>query len=302
MAELSTALSASGLSNGAHAVPPFPPPPFDDAFAGARSELMDMARVVSLAALSASIAHEVSQPLSGILTNASTCLRMLGADPPDIVGACETARRTVRDGKRACDVITRLRLLFSKRDWVVGSVDLSAMTTEVIALLRGELERKHIRLSLDLAPSLPPVDGDSVQLQQVILNLVLNAADAMSELEDRPRELIVKTESDDHDRVRLSVGDTGIGFEPGSQEKVFEPFFTTKSKGMGIGLAVSRAIVERHHGRLWAAPNSGPGVTFFMSFPGGIRMPHAQGPAPALARVPSQASSRVRGERTDAAP
>ena len=241
----------------------------EQALSKLRSDLAHIARVTSLGALTASIAHEVNQPLSGIITNASTCLRMLAADPPNIDGARETARRTIRDGNRASDVITRLRALFSKKDASTESVDLNEATREVIALSLSELQRNQVILRPELGDDLPPVTGDRVQLQQVILNLLLNASDAMGSVNDRPRQLIIKTERDEGDRVRLTVQDAGVGLEPQGVDKLFEAFYTTKSDGMGIGLSISRSIIESHHGRLWAAPNDGPGATFSFSIPRG---------------------------------
>ena len=226
----------------------------EEALGKVRSELAHVARVTSLGALTASIAHEVNQPLSGIITNASTCLRMLAADPPNVDGARETARRTIRDGHRAAEVITRLRTLFAKKDATTEAVDLNEATREVMALSRSELQRSRVMLRAELADDLPPVTGDRVQLQQVILNLLLNAADAMSGVDDRPRQLVISTARDEGDRVRLTVQDAGVGFEPQGVDKLFEAFYTTKSGGMGIGLSVSRSIIESHHGRLWAAP------------------------------------------------
>ena len=232
-----------------------------------RSELAHATRVMSLGAMTASIAHEVNQPLSGIITNASTCLRMLDAAPPNIDGARETARRTIRDGHRASDVVTRLRALFSKKEATTDLVDLNEATREVIALSRAELQRGRVITRVELAGDLPSVTGDRVQLQQVILNLLLNAADAMSCVDDRPRQLVIRTERDEGDQVRLAVQDSGEGFGPRGLEKVFEPFYTTKDGGMGIGLSVSRSIIESHRGRLWAVPNDGPGATFSFSIP-----------------------------------
>jgi PAS domain S-box-containing protein len=238
----------------------------EEALGKVRSELAHVARITSLGALTASIAHEVNQPLSGIITNASTCLRMLAADPPNVDGARETARRTIRDGNRASDVVTRLRALFSKKDATTEPVDLNEATREVIALSWSELQRGRVILRAELADDLPPVTGDRVQLQQVILNLLLNASEAMSGVDDRPRRLAIRTERDEGDLVCVSVQDAGVGFEPQSVERLFEPFYTTKSDGMGIGLSVSRSIIESHHGRLWAAPNDdGPGATFSFS-------------------------------------
>ncbi len=239
----------------------------EEALGKARSELANMARVTSLGVLTASIAHEVNQPLSGIVTNASTCLRMLSADPPNVDGARETARRTIRDGNRASDVITRLRTLYSKKDLSPESMDLNEATREVTSLSLSELQSKRVILRHELADDLPPVIGDRVQLQQVILNLLRNASDAMSGVDDRPRELLIRTECDEGDRVRLSVKDAGVGFTPQAADKLFEAFFTTKSDGMGIGLSISRSIIEAHRGRLWATANDGPGATFAFSIP-----------------------------------
>jgi PAS domain S-box-containing protein len=233
-----------------------------------RSELAHVARVMSLGALTASIAHEVSQPLSGIITNASTCLRMLAADPPNVDGALETARRTIRDGNRASEVITRLRGLFGKKAPTSEPMDLNEAAREVIALSLSELQRNRVTVRQELAENLPPVTGDRVQLQQVILNLLLNASDAMSGIEDRPRQVVIRTERDEGEGVRLAVRDAGVGFEPQDRDKLFNAFYTTKRGGMGIGLSVSRSIVESHGGRLWAAPNDdGHGATFSFSIP-----------------------------------
>ena len=241
----------------------------EEALGKARSELAHVARVTSLGVLTASIAHEVNQPLSGIVTNASTCLRMLAADPPNVDGARETARRTIRDGNRASEVITRLRALFGKKDTTTESVDLNQAAREVIALSLGDLQRSRVILRPELAEDLPPVTGDRVQLQQVILNLLRNASDAMSAVDDRPRELVIRTQRDEGDGVRLSVQDAGAGLELKDMDRLFEAFYTTKSEGMGIGLSVSRSIIESHHGRLWAEPNDGPGATFSFSIPRG---------------------------------
>ena len=241
----------------------------EEALAKARSELAKVARVTSLGVLTASIAHEVNQPLSGIITNASTCLRMLDADPPNQEGARETARRIIRDGNRACDVITRLRALFSKKDFTLELLDLNEVTREVIALSVSDLQRNRVALQAELAEDLPAITGDRIQLQQVILNLLRNASDAMVGVHDRPRQLLLKTEREDGDRVRVSVRDAGVGVAPHIMNKLFDAFYTTKSDGMGIGLSVSRSIIEGHHGRLWAESNDGPGATFSFSIPSG---------------------------------
>lgn len=254
----------------------------EDALGKLRSELAHAARVTSLGALTASIAHEVNQPLAGIVTNASTCLRMLSADPPDVEGARETSRRTIRDGHRASDVITRLRALFARKEFTRESVDLNEVTREVIALLLSELQRNRVIVQSELADDLPFITGDRVQLQQVILNLLRNASDAMAGVDDRPRHLLVRTEREDDGRARVTVRDAGVGVDRRGMDKLFEAFYTTKSGGMGIGLSVSRSIVERHRGRLWVEPNDGPGATFAFSIPCG----------------PERATDAARGEST----
>jgi signal transduction histidine kinase len=192
---------------------------------------------------------------------------MLASDPPDIDGALETARRTIRDGHRASDVITRLRNLYSKKEVTPEAVDLNDATREVIALSSSDLQRNRVDLRAELADDLPPIIGDRVQLQQVILNLLTNASDAMRSVDDRPRQIVIRTQRDEADGVRLSVRDAGAGFQPQSADKLFEAFYTTKSGGMGIGLSVSRSIIEGHHGRLWATRRDGHGAAFTFSVP-----------------------------------
>jgi PAS domain S-box-containing protein len=239
----------------------------EEALAKARSELAKVASLTSLGVLTASIAHEVNQPLSGIITNASTCLRMLSAEPPNIEGARETARRTIRDGNRASDVITRLRTLYSKKQPSPETMDLNEAAREVAALLLSEIQRNGVVLRYELADDLPPVVGDRIQLQQVILNLLRNAADAMSAIDDRPRDLLIRTERDGGNEIRLSVKDSGVGLTLQAADKIFGAFYTTKTDGMGIGLSISRSIIEAHQGRLWATPNDGPGSTFSFAIP-----------------------------------
>jgi PAS domain S-box-containing protein len=241
----------------------------EEALNRARSELAHVARVTTLSTLTASIAHEVNQPLSGIVTNAGTCLRMLDASPPNVDGARETARRTIRDGHRASEVVTRLRALFSKKELTLEALDLNEATREVIALSFSELQRNRVIVQSELADDLPSITGDRIQLQQVILNLLRNASDAMVGVHDRPRQLLIRTEREESDRVRVTVRDAGTGVDRQSMDNLFEAFYTTKSDGMGIGLSVSRSIIERHHGRLWAEPNDGPGATFAFSIPRG---------------------------------
>ncbi len=231
-----------------------------------RSELARVARKTTFGALTASIAHEVNQPLAGIVTNASTSLRMLAEDPPDVEGARETARRTIRDANRASEVIARLRALFAKGATSPGLLKLNEATHEVIALSAQELQRERITIRCELAPDLPAVPGDRVQLQQVVSNLLLNAQEALLDVVERPREITIRTRRD-AEGVLLAVTDSGVGFDGQDPERLFDAFYTTKSQGMGIGLSVSRSIIESHHGRLWAARNEGPGATFAFFLP-----------------------------------
>jgi len=241
----------------------------EEALDRARSELAHAARITTLNALTASMAHEINQPLASLVTNASISFRRLNADPPNVDGARETLQRTIRDANRVSDVITRLRTLFSKKEFAFEPLDLNEATLEVIALLLSDLQRNRVVLRPELAENLPPVIGDRVQLQQVILNLLRNASDAMNTVNDRPRELLIKTVRDEGDRLRLSVTDAGVGFGPEAATKLFQAFYTTKRDGMGIGLSLSYSIIDAHHGRLWAQPNNGPGATFSFSIPSG---------------------------------
>ena len=239
----------------------------EDSLAKARSELAHVSRAMSLGAMSASIAHEINQPLSGITMNASTCLRRLAADPPNVDGAAEIAQRVIRDANRASEIISRLRALFSKKDTVAELVDLNGAVRGLVALSLSDFQANRVTLRTDFDDDLPLVTGDPVQLQQVILNLLRNANDAMRNFDDRPKHLLIKTETEGDGRVRLSVKDSGIGISQDGMDKLFSAFYTTKSDGMGMGLSLSRSIIESHNGHLWATPNDGPGVTFSFSLP-----------------------------------
>ncbi|TBA53778.1 PAS domain-containing protein [Rhizobium ruizarguesonis] len=232
-----------------------------------RTELARVTSILSLGQMSAAIAHEVNQPLSGIITNANTCLRMLAATPPDIETALETARRTIRDGNRATEVIARLRALFSKRNIEFEEVDINDAVSEVVALSAGDQRRNGVAIRTHFATSLPPVNGDRVQLQQVINNLLRNAIDAVSGVKDRLRSVEIQTELGGDGQISVAVSDNGIGLDPDGGTRIFEAFYTTKNNGMGIGLSVCRSIIESHGGRLWAEPNQGPGVTMHFSVP-----------------------------------
>jgi PAS domain S-box-containing protein len=265
----------------------------EEALERVRSELTQVTRTMSLGVLTASIAHEVNQPLSGIITNASTCLRMLAVNPPKLDGARDTAQRIIRDGNRAADVISRLRALFTRSVGLIEEVDLNDAVREVISLCGNDLQRMRVSLHTDLTNELPLVSGDRVQLQQVVMNLLRNAADAMSGIEDRPRQLVVTTQSDGNEAVLLSVCDTGAGLAPDDVNRIFDAFFTTKSEGMGIGLSVSRTIIESHGGRLWAEANDGPGATFTFVIPS-LSQDLVALPAPALLKAGQPADKAVK--------
>jgi PAS domain S-box-containing protein len=246
----------------------------EDALRQREQPLSTAMQVATVAQLSASIAHEISQPLLGIITNANTCLRMLAAASPDVEGALETTRRTIRDANRAADVITRLRALFARKGRTSAAVDLNLAVRDVLGMLRSQLQRNSVVTRVTLCEDLPPVAGDRVQLEQVILNLLLNAQEAMSGVNDRPKEAVIRTERDNNDGVRLSVQDCGPGFGTEGPERIFEAFYTTKSGGMGVGLSVSRSIIEHHQGKLWASATEGPGATFAFTIRVGYEISH----------------------------
>lgn len=239
----------------------------DDAVDQLRSELAHVTRVMSLGELAASITHEVNQPLSGIITNASTCLRMLAADPPNIEGAIRTAQLSMRDGNRAAEVIKRLRNLYRKQDLNPEPFDLNEAAQEVLATCAHDLQRRRISLRSKLDAVLPRIEGDRIQLQQVILNLVLNAADALGSVEQGSGQIFVESAEAESGNVTLTVRDNGPGIAAEDIARIFDAFYTTKPSGMGIGLSVSRSIIDRHGGKLWVDANAGSGASFAFSVP-----------------------------------
>jgi PAS domain S-box-containing protein len=230
--------------------------------AEAQAELAHVTRVTALGELTASIAHEVNQPLAGMLTNANAGLRWLTGDPPNLSEAGEAIRRIIRDGRRAGDVISRMRSLFKKVGTAKDRLDLNEAIEEVVILTQSEARRNNLALRTELAADLPPVMGDRVQLQQVVVNLILNAIEAMATVEDPARDLVITTQRGEGDEIRVAVRDSGIGLDPLNVERIFDAFHTTKPGGLGMGLSISRSIVESHGGRLWAESNDGPGATF----------------------------------------
>jgi PAS domain S-box-containing protein len=237
----------------------------EDELREVQAELAHVARVTTMGEMAASIAHEVNQPLSGVVINGNACLRWMAGDPPNMVEAREAVQRIIRDGKRASEVIARIRSLSRKSSAEKEPLDLNETIAEVAAFTQGEVRRARVTLRTDLARDLPRIIGDRVQLQQVLLNLVLNGLDAMSNVADRPRELVIETKREDAEHVCVAVRDVGVGLDPESIKKLFDAFYTTKRGGMGMGLSISRSIIENHGGRLWAVPNDGPGATFLFT-------------------------------------
>ena len=231
-----------------------------------QADLARVSRVTTMGELTASLAHEVNQPIAAAVTNANTCLRWLTRDSPDLEEARAAAMRIVKDGTRAAEIITRVRLLFQKGAPQHELVDLNEVIREMILLLRSETVRYNISLGADLALDLPQVLADRVQLQQVMMNLMLNSIDAMKNV-DGSRELIITSRRSDNEHLLLSVSDTGVGLPSDQTDQIFNAFFTTKSHGTGLGLSISRSIVESHGGRLWFADNPPRGASFFLALP-----------------------------------
>lgn len=235
-----------------------------------REALMDLAhvnRVATMGQLTASIAHEVNQPIAAAVTNAHAALHWLRAQPPDLEEVRKTLDNIVKDGKRAGDVIGRIRALIKKAPPRKGRFDLNEAILDVIALTRSEVLKHGVSLQTQLATGLPSVEGDRVQLQQVILNLIMNAIEAMSGLDAGARELLISTETEASGGVVVGVRDSGPGLDPQSMDRLFEAFYTTKSSGMGMGLAICRSIVEANGGRLWATANEPRGAVFQFTLP-----------------------------------
>ena len=196
------------------------------------------------------------------MTNANASLRWLAGDSPNLAEAREAIRRIIRDGDRAGDVVSRMRALFKKARTAMEWLDINEAIKEVVILTQSEVRRNRVVLRMELAADVPPIMGDRVQLQQVVVNLILNAIEAMSTVEDRERDLVIGTQRGEGDEVRVAVRDSGIGLDPLRAERIFDAFHTTKPGGLGMGLSISRSIVESHGGRLWAVSNDGPGATF----------------------------------------
>src|SRR5882762_7346909 len=237
----------------------------EEALRQAQSDLAHISRMTTMGELTASLAHEVNQPIAAAITDANTCLRWLTRDDPDLDEAREAASRMAKDATRAAEVISRVRLLFRKGTPEHESVDVNEVIREIIVLLRGEAARYSVSVRTELATDLPRVMGDPVQLQQVFMNLMLNGIDAMKDM-NAGGNLTIRSQTQDG-QLLISVSDTGVGLPPKQLDQVFNAFFTTKLHGTGMGLSISRSIVESHGGRLWAAANTPRGAIFHLSLP-----------------------------------
>jgi PAS domain S-box-containing protein len=239
----------------------------EQALREAQAELAHVTRVTMLGEMTASISHEVNQPLAGVVANAEACLRWLNRGTPDLEAARRSVEWIIDDGNRASEVIRRVRALANKSGIEKSSLDVNDVVREAIALVRRELFSHGVSLRMELAPALPIILGDRVQLQQVIINLVMNGIEAMQSVTERPREMVIRSGQDETHRVLVSVADCGVGISAEDADQLFNAFFTTKSSGMGMGLSICRSIVEAHGGRLSAAGNEGPGARFQFVLP-----------------------------------
>jgi C4-dicarboxylate-specific signal transduction histidine kinase len=246
----------------------------EEALRQAQADLTRANRVSSMGELTASLAHEVKQPIAAAITDANTCLRWLSRDQPDLEEARAAASRIVQDGKRAGEIVNRVRLLFQKDTLQRELVDLSEIIREMMLILHSEATKFAVLVRTELAADLPQVMGDRVQLQQVLMNLMMNSIDAMKDV-DGTRELTIQSQRGEDGQVLISVLDTGGGVPPEQADKIFNAFFTTKTHGTGMGLRISRSIVESHGGRLWAADNSPRGATFQFTLPAATVAAHA---------------------------
>jgi C4-dicarboxylate-specific signal transduction histidine kinase len=228
----------------------------------AQAELAHVTRLSTLGEMSASIAHEVNQPLAAIVTNSEASLRWLGRDVPDLQEARAAIGNVVKDAHRAAEVIRRIRDFSKKADPQMTQLEINEVVKEALSLAQHEALRHEVAIRFELASSVPPVRGDRIQLQQVIVNLAVNGMEAMAMVRDRERVLTVRTQGPQSDRVLVAVEDAGVGIEPENINRAFSAFHTTKPDGLGMGLSICRSIIEAHGGQVWASPNAGPGMTF----------------------------------------
>jgi C4-dicarboxylate-specific signal transduction histidine kinase len=236
----------------------------------ARSQLAHVVRVTTLGELAASIAHEVNQPLAAVVINGNACIRWLAAEPPNLDEARQAIARLVKDANRASDIIAQVRALTKGSPPQIDWLQINDIILATVTLLESEILQNQVALQTDLSGEAPLVQGDRVQLQQVILNLILNAIEAINRVPAGPRELIISSAKNDSNGVLVSVRDPGAGLAPDNLDRLFDAFYTTKPDGMGMGLAISRSIVEAHGGRIWAKPNSPRGAVFQFILPTGM--------------------------------
>ena len=239
----------------------------EEALQKSQAELAHVTRVMTLGELMASLAHEVNQPLAAVVTNAQACLRWLALEPPRPDEARAAVERIVRDSNRASEVIQRIRALVKKSEPQMVALDINDLIREAISLEQREMLNQRVSLRTELASALPPVLGDRVQLQQVVINLVMNALEAMAPVTDRPRDMLIRSQRDDSNEVLVAVQDSGTGIDSENSERLFNAFFTTKPTGMGMGLSICRSIIAAHGGRLWVSPNAEHGATFQFTLP-----------------------------------
>ncbi len=239
----------------------------EEALQKSQAELAHVTRVMTLGELMASLAHEVNQPLAAVVTNAQACLRWLALEPPRPDEARAAVERIVRDSNRASEVIQRIRALVKKSEPQMVALDINDLIREAISLEQREMLNQQVSLRTELASALAPVLGDRVQLQQVVINLVMNALEAMAPVTDRPRDMLIRSQRDDSNEVLVMVQDSGTGIDSENSERLFNAFFTTKPTGMGMGLSICRSIIAAHGGRLWVSPNAEHGATFQFTLP-----------------------------------
>jgi len=238
----------------------------EEALRQAQANLAHVSRVMTLGELTASISHEVNQPLAAVVTNGQICLRLLALERPRPDEMRATVQRIVRDANRASEVLQRIRTLAKRSEPQMVSLDINEVIREAIPLVQREVSNHGASLRTELASALPPVLGDRVQLQQVVINLLINGVEAMAPIMDRPRELLIRSQHD-AGQVHVAVRDSGIGIDSKTAEQLFSAFFTTKPSGMGMGLSISRSIIRAHGGRLWASPNPDHGAAFQFTVP-----------------------------------
>ena len=262
----------------------------DEALAETRAQLARVSRAMTLGALTSSIAHEVSQPLAAVLVNAHACRRYLSADSVDLDEVSDCLVDLERDAARASAIISRVRTLITRTPAQRSPLDLNDAIGDVIELVRDDITSDGVVLTMELERDLPKVEGDRVQLQQVLLNLIRNGVEAMRDVGDLPKRLVIQSRRSTPSVIEVEVSDSGVGLEPGAEDRIFDAFYTTKTDGTGLGLAMSRGIIEAHGGRLWAATNADGGATF--------RFTLASAPLPSALSAPSLPQPAASGAAT----